>query len=70
MKVVPDIPKRRLGLPPRLADENFTFATYKIAHHLRAPPPPAPPCPPTPTTFATLPIRAAPRHGAKMAVGP
>ncbi|ELK10758.1 Serine protease 33 [Pteropus alecto] len=34
------------------------------------PPPPAPPCPPTPTTSATMPIRAAPRHGAKMAAGP
>lgn len=57
MKVVPDILKRRLGLHPRLAHEDLTFATSKLAHHLRVPPtpssalpprlpPPPPPCQP------------------------
>lgn len=46
MKVVPDIPKRRLGLRPRLAREHLTFATSKLAHHLRVPPTPSSALPP------------------------
>lgn len=46
MKVVPDILKRRLGLHPRLAHEDLTFATSKLAHHLRVPPTPSSALPP------------------------